>query len=275
MAKGIDISTYNTVNNWGALAKAVDFVVLKIIRADGNPDNKFVSHLTGCRNNGVLIQGVYNYSYATTVLKAKADAQLVIKNLKANNLSCAVWLDVEDKCQRGLKHLLIEIVRAYKAEIEAAGYPFGVYTGMSFYNSYFKPYLSEILDIPMWIARYPSTAKMDISANPSESKKPDILNMVAWQYSSKGVVPGISGDVDLNEYYAPLPNTTQSKYYPKYTGASATSIISGLAAVGEKDTSYSHRAKIAKANGIAGYAGTAKQNIKLLDLLKQGKLIRA
>jgi hypothetical protein len=45
-------------------------------------------------------------------------------------------------------------------------------------------------------------------------------------------------------------------YYPKYTGSSG-SIVAALAAVGEKDTSYSHRAKIAKANAISGYSGTA------------------
>ena len=38
---------------------------------------------------------------------------------------------------------------------------------------------------------------------------------------------------------------------------------------------YANRVKIAKANGIKLYAGTAKQNTKLLGLLKAGKLIKA
>lgn len=63
-------------------------------------------------------------------------------------------------------------------------------------------------------------------------------------------------------------------YYPKYTGTSG-SIVSALAAVGEKDTSYSHRAKIAKANAISGYSGTASQNTQMVKLLKSGKLIKA
>ena len=63
-------------------------------------------------------------------------------------------------------------------------------------------------------------------------------------------------------------------YYPKYEGTSG-SIITALAAVGEKDTSKAHRAKIAAANGITNYAYTAAQNLKMVNLLKNGKLIKA
>lgn len=61
-------------------------------------------------------------------------------------------------------------------------------------------------------------------------------------------------------------------YYPKYTGTS-TSIVNALQTV-KVDSSYNYRAKIAKVNGITGYKGTAQQNIKMLTLLKAGKLKR-
>ncbi|MEI3145062.1 MAG: hypothetical protein V8S69_07510 [Dakarella massiliensis] len=67
---------------------------------------------------------------------------------------------------------------------------------------------------------------------------------------------------------------TRNAYYPKYEGASG-SIITALAAVGEKDTSKAHREKIAAANGITNYAYTAAQNTKMVNLLKKGKLIKA
>lgn len=63
-------------------------------------------------------------------------------------------------------------------------------------------------------------------------------------------------------------------YYPKYTGSSI-SIVTALKAIGETDTSYTHRAKIAAANGITSYKGTAVQNLKLLSLLKKGELVKA
>lgn len=62
------------------------------------------------------------------------------------------------------------------------------------------------------------------------------------------------------------------EYFKKYTG-STVSIVSALKAIGA-ESSFSYRRKIAKANGVKLYAGTAKQNGNLLDLLKQGKLIK-
>lgn len=64
------------------------------------------------------------------------------------------------------------------------------------------------------------------------------------------------------------------QYYPKYNGLT-TSIVSALASVGEKDTSMNHRKKIAAANGVSNYEGTIKQNLQLVALIKQGKLIKA
>lgn len=66
--------------------------------------------------------------------------------------------------------------------------------------------------------------------------------------------------------------TTSKKYYAKYTGKSG-SIVDALRAIGA-DSSFNNRRAIAKANGIKGYVGTASQNIKMLNLLKQGKLIK-
>lgn len=63
-------------------------------------------------------------------------------------------------------------------------------------------------------------------------------------------------------------------YYPKYKGLSI-SIVDALSSVGVKDVSKAHRAKIAKVNGIKNYTGTAAQNLRLLKLLKNGKLIKA
>jgi hypothetical protein len=68
--------------------------------------------------------------------------------------------------------------------------------------------------------------------------------------------------------------TSSATYYKKYTGTS-TSLVDALAAVGVTDTSKSNREKIAKANGISGYTGTAAQNSELLALLKKGKLKKA
>jgi N-acetylmuramoyl-L-alanine amidase len=70
----------------------------------------------------------------------------------------------------------------------------------------------------------------------------------------------------------PKPVETSSKYFKKYTGKS-TSLVDALKSIGAT-SSYSYRKKIAKANGVKAYVGTPKQNVKLLELLKKGKLIK-
>lgn len=67
-------------------------------------------------------------------------------------------------------------------------------------------------------------------------------------------------------------NKPSTLYYPRYTGNSG-SIVEALNKVGV-NSSYSNRSAIAARNGISGYRGTAAQNIKMLSLLKQGKLIK-
>lgn len=61
-------------------------------------------------------------------------------------------------------------------------------------------------------------------------------------------------------------------YYPAYGGSN--SITQSLRAIGV-DSSMAHRKQIATANGISGYAGTYTQNVTMLTLLKQGRLISA
>lgn len=67
--------------------------------------------------------------------------------------------------------------------------------------------------------------------------------------------------------------TTKTKNcFKKYTGNSR-SIVDALKSVGVS-SSYSFRKKIAKSNGINAYVGTPKQNVKMLELLRKGKLIK-
>ena len=66
---------------------------------------------------------------------------------------------------------------------------------------------------------------------------------------------------------------TNTEYYPQYVG-NTNSIADALKSLNINST-FVYRKKIAAKNGITNYAGTAKQNIKMLELLKNGKLIKA
>ncbi|MCH5256457.1 MAG: SH3 domain-containing protein [Lachnospiraceae bacterium] len=202
--KLIDVSSYQGDINWNHVKSCgVDYAILKVIRKDLNPDTKFEQNWTGCQSANVTVSGVYNYSYATTVAKAKTDAQKVLTVL--NGRKCTVWLDVEDKVQQGIGPLLKDIINAYMDVIVSAGYDFGVYTGMSFYNSYLKPYASQIKCNKFWIARYYNGYNtMALSTQPNEKYNPKTSigrDIYGWQYTSSGVVSGISGNVDINIIY--------------------------------------------------------------------------
>lgn len=190
---GIDVSSYQGVIDWKKVkADGIEFAILKIIKKDLNPDKHFENNWTGCTNAGMPIHGVYNYSYATTVSKAKSDATEVLKIL--NGRKVKVCMDVEDVCLKGLGSKLIDIIDAYAEVITAAGLEFFVYTGLSFYNSYIKPYGG--VKYPLWIAKYYQNTGSFVETN-----KPDVPGMIGWQFTSKGKVDGISGNVDMNVWY--------------------------------------------------------------------------
>lgn len=69
----------------------------------------------------------------------------------------------------------------------------------------------------------------------------------------------------------PSDTGTSTSYYKKFN---STSIVDGLKSIGV-DSSFSNREKIAKANGISDYSGSASQNEKLLELARNGKLKKA
>lgn len=206
---GIDVSSYQGVIDWLKVkTSGIEFAILKVIRKDLDPDKQFKNNLRGCIEAALPVQGVYNYSYATTVYKAISDAKRVIEVLKETiqellGISLAefledheltVWLDVENECQKGLGTLLIDIINSYAEVIEGAGLKFGVYTGNSFYNSYIKPYGG--IKHSKWIARYGTN-----NGTLNEKYKPTVEGIDGWQYTSRGRVDGISGNVDMDIWY--------------------------------------------------------------------------
>lgn len=273
--KGIDVAKWNGIIDWKKVKTAgVEFAVLKVIDKSNKTESSFIRNYAGASAQGLPLD-VYNYLYTTTEAAAREAARAVVNALAGRKIG-KVWADVEDVCLKNKGILLIRIINTYKAVIEAAGYEFGVYTGLSFYNSYIKPY-KDYIDCDFWIARYPSTKDMTINMDPTASKKPSIShNLWGWQHSSRGRVPGISGYVDLDICYTKVDSSgimqSTTTYYPRYTGTSA-SIVAALNAVGV-NSSYATRKLIAKENGITGYVGSAKQNTQMLTLLKSGKLKR-
>ena len=62
-------------------------------------------------------------------------------------------------------------------------------------------------------------------------------------------------------------------YYPKYSGT-ATTLDNMLKIVGAPYGNVTKRRPLAIVNGISGYSGSYSQNMKLIELVKSGKLRR-
>ena len=71
----------------------------------------------------------------------------------------------------------------------------------------------------------------------------------------------------------PVTEPTKKIWYFNKCNVKYSSLVDALKDLGY-NSKFSYRKQIAAANGIKGYLGTAKQNTTLLNLLKQGKLIK-
>lgn len=208
MKKIVDVSSYNGTVSWAKVKKyGCSGAILKIIRKDLERDKGFNRNYQACNENHIN-WGVYNYTYATTVTKAKSDMKLVcdiLDKIDKTHFAYGVWFDLEDKMQASLsKAKIAEIINAAQAVVESRGYKFGVYTGMSYYNEHIDR--KQIKCQNWWIARYyQGDKRMQIATNPNQEKKPVAAN-IAWQYTSKGRFPkivstGNSGNFDFNIMY--------------------------------------------------------------------------
>ena len=92
-------------------------------------------------------------------------------------------------------------------------------------------------------------------------------------------ISGVENKVNSVVNNTTINNTSSSKtaktvkYYEPIKSYKGNSFVDALKKRGV-NASMSFRKKIASVNGIKNYTGTAKQNSKLLNLMKKGKLIK-
>ena len=209
--KVIDVSSYNGTVDWAICKKnGVDGAILKIVMKTLKKDAQFDNNYKGVIKQRIP-WGVYNYSYATTVQKVKADMKVVcdiLDKLDTSQLKYGIWLDIEDSCQAKMsKTKLAEMCNAAKEYVENRGYAFGIYTGMSFLSEHFD--LTKHITNNWWIARYyKHSTPMKISTNPNNKYKPlrPKDGFIGWQYTSHGRIvnsasTGNSHNFDISVMY--------------------------------------------------------------------------
>jgi len=194
---GIDVSHHNGVIDWKKVAlSGKKFAIMKCqYEAQSHrKDERFEENYKGCGENGIA-RGVYIYIARASMADPVADANSLLKHLKGRPLEYGIWLDLEDKSvdSKG-KAYIKNLAYQYARIFEKAGYYVGIYCNKDWYIRLIDEELKK--DYDFWIARYP--LKDNGEYNPNSILKPKYGNAVAWQYSSKGNVSGIKGNVDLD-----------------------------------------------------------------------------
>lgn len=230
---GIDVSHHNGKIDWAKVAKSgKKFAILKAQYEAQNHriDEFFEYNYSEAGKNG-LARGVYIYIARASVADPVTDAKMLLEKLKGRKLEYGIWLDMEDKSIKPLgKAGLSKLIYTYTQLFRAASYYVGIYCNRDWYlNVLDSANLKK--DFDFWIARYPTN---DTGAyNPNSSLKP-MNYAVAWQYSSKGKVPGITGNTDLNVDFDGIVYLMANKASKKTEREIALEVIAGK--WGTKDT---------------------------------------
>lgn len=193
-SRGVDVSSYQGDIDWQAVYDSG--VRFAVIRAGGRyygsgelySDDKFLENLVGARKAGIKV-GVYFFSQAISVDEAREEAGYVAELLAGRELDLPVFFDWERVVDSDARsntldsETLTECAVAFCEEIKAAGFDPGVYV----YNDtgYYGYDLSRLQDYMLWCASVGSYPYF-------------YYEHTVWQYSFKGIVPGISEECDLN-----------------------------------------------------------------------------
>ena len=192
--KGIDVSEFQGSIDWDKVkSDGIKFAILRVGFGSDitSQDDKYIErNIEECERIGIPY-GVYLFSYANTVDKAKSEAEHTLRLIKNHKLAMGVWYDIEDNKTSGSvsKETLTNIINTFCNTIKNAGYDVGIYASLNWLNNKIEASVQK--QYPIWVAQYYKECQYK-------------GNYKIWQYTSKGKVDGISGNVDMNYFYGEL-----------------------------------------------------------------------
>ena len=193
-AQGIDVSEHQGRIDWNAVkASGIDFAILRVGFVapswGGRVDYQFNRNISECERLGIPY-GVYIYSYAFDNQQAADEASMVIDCLSGHNPRLPEYYDLEDKTiiADGRQSGIASRSQIFCNKISSAGYKPGIYANLNWFNNILTDPVFKSGSWDHWIAQYNSQCHYTGSYS-------------FWQYTSRGKVSGISGNVDMNYAY--------------------------------------------------------------------------
>lgn len=195
--RGVDVSKYQGTIDWAKVkAAGIDFAMIRVgARGYGSAqlmlDDNFVTNIMGARAAG-LETGAYFFSQATTEEEAVEEANFTVGALMNYGATYPVAIDVEwiENDRARTDDLTAEertdLAVKYCETVKAFGYKPMIYATRDMLIAGMLP--DKLKDYDVWL---------------SDDYRPEVgtdypyeFNM--WQYTKKGSVDGIPGEVDIN-----------------------------------------------------------------------------
>ncbi len=208
---GIDVSEHQKAIDWKAVKESgVDFAIIRAGygREISQEDPYFKANIEGAQKEGISV-GIYWYSYADDTASAKREADTCYEVIKDYTFDLPLYFDIEEpKHAKMTAAQTSAIVDTFCSEMENRGYFVGLYSYANFLQTHLYKSILEKYDV--WVAQY--NAKLTAYTG----------NYSIWQYSSKGQVDGINGDVDVNYCYRDFSEVIQSNPNPVFVPPETT-----------------------------------------------------
>ena len=192
---GIDVSAYQGDIDWERVKKSgIQFAIIRLgYRGYGTgklvEDDYARKNLDGAAEAGLAV-GAYFFSQALNIKEVDQEIAFLLKILGDRKLDMPIILDWEiptsDARTAGMDaRTLTDLQLHFCRTMAEKGFVPMVY--FNWYMSSRLLHLTELEQYPFWLALY-----QDRMTYP--------YKVEMWQYTDKGRVPGIQGNVDLNVY---------------------------------------------------------------------------
>lgn len=192
----IDVSEHQGKIDWEKVKPHIDGAIIRTGYGDDDreQDDKYaIYNMTKCAENGIPF-ATYLYSYA--------DSDAHIKSEIAHEKRMTWGKDVMhflDSEERGISFYWDKAFDAWRKAFPKSG-------AYSWEWAFWQHIKGE--DVHRWICAYGSN-----SGKPEEKYKPK-SKCDGWQFTSKGNIPGIKGNVDVSEWYVPFGECDKPKEKP-------------------------------------------------------------
>ena len=200
--KAIDISQYNIITDYKAMANEIQYVGIRVGYRSSTTgviteDKLFKTHIENCLANGIKNIFCYFYDQSINEQEAIEQANWVLDKIKPYNVTLPIYIDSEamkdhnGRADNISKEQRTKNILAFCNRIQELGFKAGVYASNSWFQSMLN--FDQIKHFNIWCARY-------------STQKPTIPKYDIWQYGSEQFI-WAQKPIDVNWIYNLFTNT--------------------------------------------------------------------